>query len=192
MITTVSGDQTEILKSIMVLHNEGKPFDADLTYGNGGFWKSIPPPAYLSDIEPKGPGIFREDATKLTLPDKYFGSVVFDPPFIHAPGKASIMGRQFGGFKSQQELGVMYSDSLWEIYRVLTPKGLLVFKCQDIVESGKQVWNHIRVYEWARLWGFRAEDLFILTGKGSIVGHNHSRQVHARKTHSYFWVFRKK
>jgi hypothetical protein len=119
------------------------------------------------------------------------GSVVVDPPFIHAPGKESVIGNRFSGYKSQRELFEMYVKSAMEIDRVVKRGALIVWKCQDIVESGKQVWNHVKVYELGCNLGWKAEDLFVLVAGNRMVGHNHSRQVHARKFHSFFWIFRK-
>jgi len=86
----------------------------------------------------------------------------------------------------------MYRSALAELYRVLEPGGILAMKCQDTVEAGKQVWSHILVLQAAIDAGFTAVDLFILVGGGRIQGWNHSNQVHARKFHSYFWVFQKR
>lgn len=196
MITTVSNSQSRILDCIRVLHNQGRPFQADLTFGNGGFWKDgIAEPWIKSDLVEGSHRLTGQnlicDVRCLPFGDRSLQSVVFDPPFIHAPGKTSVMGNRFGGFKSQAALFQMYKESLTEIHRVLAPKGLLVFKNQDIVESGKQVYNHIRVYQVALVLGFDPIDLLVLVNLNRPIGHNHGRQVHARKTHSYFWVFRK-
>jgi hypothetical protein len=78
-----------------------------------------------------------------------------------------------------------------ELYRVVEPGGLLVWKCQDIVESGKQNWNHCDIRSNAQTAGFIAEDLAILIRKSMPRGHNHNNPQHFRKVHSYFWVFRK-
>lgn len=190
-ITTVSASQTEILRNIMTLYNDGQPFEADVSYGSGAFYKDIKAPAYRFDIEPRYGAVTQADVRHLPVPDDRYASVVFDPPFIHAPGKDSIMGRRFGGYPSQKALREMYEQAVDEIHRVLTPGGLLVFKCQDIIESGKQNMNHCHVWLMAGVAGFRTEDLFILTRKAAIEGWNHKVQQHARKTHSYFWVFRK-
>ena len=65
---------------------------------------------------------------------------------------------------------------------MLCPGGVLVFKCQDKVSSGKQ---------WAIARGFEVLDLFILLARSRLVANWQRNQKHARKFHSYFWVFRK-
>lgn len=62
------------------------------------------------------------------------------------------------------------------------------YKCQDEVCGGKQQWSHIEIQDIAEKELFLyAKDLFILV--------NTSRpkplyqQKHARKNHSYLWIF---
>ena len=81
----------------------------------------------------------------------------------------------------------MYFEAINEFYRVLRINGVLVFKCQDTIESGKQYITHVEVMNQAYNAGFYPKDLFILTAKNRII--NQKRQFHARKFHSYFWVF---
>ena len=193
MIGTVNDDQGQILFDIITLHNNLLPFEVDLSWGNGGFWKNPRAPILPKirmDLLPTGNLI--ADVEFLPFKSRSLHSVVFDPPFIHAPGKDSIMGKRFSGYPSQKALMAMYRRAGSEIYDALAPGGLLVWKCQDIVESGKQVWNHCKIIDWCGYLGFELIDLFILTASNRPVGHNHGRQVHARKHHSYFLCFRKK
>lgn len=204
MITTVSADQGQILRDIAILHNQGHPFHADLTYSTGHFWAGceLPPPAIRMDLLPAPPGAgfagntqaqnIQADLRRLPFLPGSITSVVVDPPFIHAPGKASIMGNRFSGFPSQKALREMYEAAAVELCTAIAPHGLVVWKVQDIVESGKQVWNHIFVHDIFAARGWTMVDLFILTSKNRIQGHNHARQFHARKAHSYFLVFRRR
>jgi len=75
---------------------------------------------------------------------------------------------------------------------VLCLGGILVFKCQDKVSSGKQHMMHCNVYQWAILQGFEALDLFILLARSRLVANWQRNQKHARKYHCYFWVFKKR
>jgi hypothetical protein len=189
MISTVSSSQLEILQGILALYcHQG--FDCDPTYSKGSFYKGLPVPRLRFDLCPVVPGVVQADCRRLPLPDESVMSIVFDPPFIHAHGKDSQIGNRFSSYKSQREIYALYRASIYEFARVMKPGGILVFKCQDIVESGKQVWNHIHVFNLAREAGFVAEDLFVLTAKSRLIGWNQKVQKHARKFHSYFWVFR--
>lgn len=196
MITTVNENQYGILDGIRKLHNDDQPFQADLTWGNGGFWKGTlvkDRPLIRMDLAPPGEASLaniQADVRALPFQPGSIKSCVYDPPFIHAHGKESVIGNRFSSYRSQSALFDLYRESLLQIKTVLSPKGLLVFKCMDIVESGKQVWNHVKIITAAQAMGYRLDDLFILTRRSVIVGHNHARQVHARKNHSYFLVFR--
>jgi hypothetical protein len=192
MITTVNDNQSEILRNIAVLHTGGK-FDCDPTYSTGIFYRGIPEldPPQKFDIYPQAPDVVQADCRELPLGSASLESIVYDPPFIHAHGMESQMGQRFGSYPTQHALRALYFSSMVEFYRILKPKGVLVFKCQDIVESGKQVMNHCHIWQMAHSLGFIDLDLFILTASSRLVGHNHHEQQHARKFHSYFWVFQK-
>ena len=79
-----------------------------------------------------------------------------------------------------------------EFYRILKDKGILIFKCQDKVSSGKQYMSHVFIMNEAVKLGFYPKDLFILLAKSRIVADwQLKNQKNARKFHSYFWVFQK-
>jgi len=83
----------------------------------------------------------------------------------------------------------MYSGSLKEFSRVLKDDGIVIFKCQDIVSSAKQHFTHCWVMYEAMKYGFYPKDLFILLAKNRL--NDGRKQQHARKFHSYFFVFKK-
>jgi hypothetical protein len=62
-------------------------------------------------------------------------------------------------------------------------------KCKDTIERGRQVWQHVDVLREAEALGMTARDLFILLPKGAMFMGRWSSQHHARKVHSYLWVF---
>lgn len=202
LITTVSDSQKEILQNISRLHLNGEHFQADLTYGKGGFWSGWnepedPTPEIRVDLDPRGgaslqPNVIA-DISCLPFPDNTLKSCVVDLPFIHAHGKQSIIGNRFSSYPSQKALDNIHHDTARELARVTAPGGLVVWKCQDIIESSKQVWNHIKIYHHMTIpYDFHAEDLFILfRTRNALIGWNQRKQQHARRTHSYFWVFRK-
>lgn len=201
-LPTVYEAQDALLVAISTLHNGGKRFHADVTYGKGGFWRGEAErlrPRLRTDLETTSEDLTHTavDVTKLStarggpFEAGSLRSIVFDPPFIHAAGASSIMGQRFGSYPSQVALRQMYWKAMMEFQVVLAPRGLLVWKCQDIVESGKQNWNHIEIAMNARQCGMPVIDLAILVRKHTIKGHNHDRQVHFRKNHSYFLLMRK-
>jgi hypothetical protein len=192
MITTTNDDQHQILKDILTLYLPGEEtFECDCTYGNGQFYKHLPRPKYCYDTNPKFEYVANLPSSQLHTKHQGLKSLVYDPPYIHAPGKSSIMGNRFGGYRNHSDRMKDYYSTLSSAYFSLAPEGILVFKCQDIVESGQQKMVHCKVWEKACTSGFKSLDLFVLTNKTVIKGWNHSQQKHARKTHSYFWVFKK-
>jgi hypothetical protein len=84
----------------------------------------------------------------------------------------------------------LYRSGMIEARRVLRPGGLLWLKCKDEIESGKQRRSHIELWLIARELGFDDQDLFTLDA-GIVNCGRWRRQLHARKTQSYLWIFRK-
>jgi hypothetical protein len=102
------------------------------------------------------------------------------------------MSKRFGGYWTYPELEEHYKLSLNCFSRVLRRKGILVFKCQDIIHNHKIHPTHINVTLWAKDYGFRLKDLFILGATHRMPRPNKgSKQRHARIYHSYFLVFEK-
>ena len=135
----------------------------------------------------------------MPLSDSCIDCMMFDPPFLATTGKSlyenkenNIINKRFGVYPSESELHQFYVDSLLEAYRVLSNNGVLIFKCQDKISSGKQYISHCFIYNAAVRIGFYPKDLFILLSKNRLVADwQLKNQKNARKFHSYFWVFQK-
>ena len=79
-----------------------------------------------------------------------------------------------------------------EACRVLKAGGLLWCKCKDEIECGKQRISHIEIHNIAAIeLNMTVQDLFILTPDAAAIV-QHEWQHHARKNHSYLWLFKKK
>lgn len=175
--------------------------DCDPTYSIGNFYKNtgIEEPIYKFDIKPQIEGVEFGDSRDLPLTDSSINCIMFDPPFLATTGKSlekddghNIINKRFGVYPSEQELHQFYIDTLKECYRVLNDKGILIFKCQDKVSSGKQYMSHCFIHDEAVKVGFYPKDLFILLAKNRLVADWQLKsQKNARKFHSYFWVFEK-
>lgn len=199
--TTISYDQTEIINTILQLHVPSHKIDCDITYSKGNFYKngSVPQPAHKFDIQPQTKDTIMADAGNLPLEANSINCVMFDPPFLATTGKSLMsndgsnkINKRFGVFPSESELHRFYVDVLIEVHRVLNDKGILIFKCQDKVSSGKQYMSHCFIWQEAIKVGYYPKDLFILLAKNRIVADWQVRnQKNARKYHSYFWVFEK-
>ena len=200
MIRSIYYDQSEILQSIMTLCNI-KSFDADISYGNGNFYKTIEAPRLKFDISPQVDGVIESCSTDLPLADNSLSSAVFDPPFLtyikagRSGNGKMVMANRFGGYWRYDELEDHYKATLNEAARVLSRRGILVFKCQDIIHNHRMHCTHVNVINWCAD-KFRLKDMFILAAKHrmpmpSKEGEKPRKQKHARIFHSYFLVFEK-
>jgi hypothetical protein len=200
-IKSVNYDQHEIIIDIMRLCRINR-FDVDLTYGNGKFYTGIQEPVFKFDISPQVDGVVAADSCNVPLPDNSVTSVMFDPPFLTYVRAARegngnmVMAKRFGGYWKYDELEQHYKGTLVEAVRVLKKKGIMVFKCQDIIHNHKMHCTHVNVINWAAEAGLRLKDLFILPVKHRMPipeqeGVAKKQQKHARIYHSYFLVFEK-
>ena len=191
-IKTVYRDQGKILRAITFLYLENKSFELDPAYGEGNLYRKIPNPKLKFDIVPKSKEVEIGDCRHLEIESESINSIMFDPPFTVGGGKKGIIKEKYGEYKTMEELLEFYRESLKEFVRILKEEGILVVKCMDVVSSRKNYFNHIFFYNEALKNGFTAEDLFILIVDRRMPQWNIQNQEHARKHHSYFWVFRKR
>ena len=196
IVRTVNNDQHHILRDIIDLYIPDG-IECDVTYSKGIFYKGagIDQPKYKFDLFPQTDDTVMSRAEDLPLEEGSISSLVFDPPFMAGFTKehpTGLMGKRFYGYPYVSHLWKWYDECLVEFHRVLKKKGVLVFKCQDTVSSGKNWFSHVHIMNLAVKAGFYPRDMFVLTAKNRIIGANHhGKQKHARKFHSYFWVFEK-
>ena len=189
---SVFDKETDLLKALIEIHCPWG-IELDPMYFKGNFYKDgIEQPAYKFDINPQVEGVEKEDARYLPFNDESFNSIMLDPPFlfgIHGKAKEYYSSKTHTIFKDFTELESLYKDILEEAMRLLTVKGILIFKCQDYTDS-KTTMTHALVYNWATDLGFYAKDMAILVKPNKVYNGN-TTQRHLRKIHTYFWVFQK-
>ena len=195
LIKTTNTNQLDIIRDIQRLYvPEG--FELDPTYSKGKFYEKpgVITPTHKYDLYPQRPDVLKATAEDLPFDDASINSIMFDPPFMAGYTKAKptgVMGERFHGFRYVTEMWEWYDACLAEFSRILKPGGILTFKCQDTVSGGKNWFSHSYVMNCAIEKGFYPRDMFVLVAKNRMIGHNHANQKHARKFHSYFWVFEK-
>lgn len=202
IIKSISYNQIEIIDNILKLHVKNNIIDCDPTYSKGNFYKKnkILEPKLKFDLYPIFDDVIKCDSINLPLSDNSLNSIMFDPPFVVSKGPSlknskdgsNIISKRFSSYESIPLLWNYYKNSLKEFYRILNENGVLIFKCQDTVSGGKNYFSHIYIMNEALRLGFYAKDLFVLLAKNRIIGGNMKNQKHARKYHSYFWIFEKK
>lgn len=201
IIKNISYNQKEILYNIMRLYNNGEPFDCDMTASDLVFYKStksddfiVPEPKILFDVFPKQDKIQKiEPLGRLPLRDEYINSIVIDLPFIIKPNVNSncLIFNRFSGYKNTDELYRTYFHWLSEAYRVLTPNGIVVFKCQSTIDGGFQHNTEEFSFMSAQKIGFEVVDKFIFAANKRMLRTGNVKQTHARKYTSVFYVFKK-
>lgn len=198
MIKSISDNQGEILSSILTLIGE-EFFQLDPCYGNGLFYKTIPYPEHRIDIADKPDLTMRCDCRELPFESGSIRSIIYDPPFLATSGPSlkleddsNAINKRFSVYPNEKELHKFYYYSLVEFNRVLRDNGQLIVKCQDKVSGGKQYFSHVYIHNMAYSLGFYPKDLFILIALNRISADwQRANQLHARKFHSYFWIFNK-
>ena len=205
---------------IMRLHVAPGATVADVTYGQGVFWKLIPPGQYhvlASDLDvkayvaaaspcPIGNGI---DCRALPYADSSVDCVILDPPYmegLHRRERAHLAGggthgafRQAYSNGAATDGGPKWHEAVFDLYlragheacRVLKDEGILIAKCQDEVSANKQRLTHVEIVTAYEEFGLYTKDLFVLVRPNKPGISRLIKQVHARKNHSYFLVFQK-
>jgi hypothetical protein len=213
VIKSISYNQHEILYNIMQLHNEGKPYECDVTYSKGGFYGYhqydgmlyyIPSPSLKFDVCPQTVDTQKlEVMGKFPMEDNSIHSIVIDLPFVVAPKTANsvanddgkkrrnIMHKRFSSFYPVKEMLDTYAHFIREAYRVLDEGGICVFKTQNNVSGGKFICTEEFSWLEACKSGFHILDRFTLLAKSRLISGKIKKQQHARNFSSTFWVLKK-
>jgi len=195
------GTNDGLFPQILSLHVPKGSRVADVTFGRGVFWKKVNKELYSilpSDLKS---GI---DFRKLPYPNSSLDCVVIDPPYMHSTGRKAHQGHQNfenyyqnnakplqNGPKYHEAVLQLYYDGAKEAFRVLRDEGIFIIKCQDEVCANTQRLTHVEIINEMSKLSFYCLDLFILIRNGLPGVSRLIKQVHARKNHSYFLVFRK-
>lgn len=190
----IEGDSSDLIANIAAMYLKPGVVVADVTYGRGVFWRKVD----LTQVQLMPTDLLTlsssVDFRALPYTNASVDIVVLDPPFQHdasTPLTGSCYeARAVCRSLSHDKIIELYALGMKEAVRVLKRRGVLWVKCGDEIASGKPHWSHIEVYTRALDLGFRALDLFILK-RSSLPPIQSLPQRHARKNHSFMWVFLK-
>ena len=195
-----NSNNTEVFEKILELYVSPGSRIADVTYGQGAFWKNVDKNRYKiypSDVKT---GI---DCRNLPYENETYDCIVLDPPYMHTPGGTAHVNHQnFENYYKNNSIvnnEKKYHDAVLDLYfkaskeacRVLKKKGILIIKCQDEVCANKQRLTHVELINELSKYGYICEDLFVIIRNNKPGVSRIIKQRHARKNHSYFLVFRK-
>lgn len=158
------------------------------------------------------------DSRRLPYNSGSLDALVFDPPYMHTPGGTAHNGHQNFEqyYANNAEIDEQVAKQIWketngsppkyheavldlyfrsarEAFRVLKSEGVYIVKCQDEVCANRNRFTHVEIMNELSNYGFKCEDLFVVMRNNKPgVSRLKNPQVHARKNHSYFLVFRKR
>jgi hypothetical protein len=201
VFSAYQGTNDGIFPQVLALYVHPGSKVADVTYGKGVFWKAVPKEKYRVLASDLKTGV---DCRSLPYQDGSIDCVVFDPPYMHTPGGTAHVNHQNyenyyannvganGTAKKYHEAVLdLYFKTAYEAKRVLRGEGIFIVKCGDEVCANQQRLTHVELINEFCTHGFVIEDLFVLLRNNRPGVSRILRQVHARKNHSYFLVFRK-
>lgn len=192
---------SELFPQVLRLYVPKGSTVADVTYGTGVFWKNIPKGEYRLVATDLLDGV---DCRSLPYECETLDCVVLDPPYMHTPGGTAHTNHQHyenyyrnngtgngTGEKYHEAVLALYYKAADEAKRVLRGDGIFIVKCADEVCANQQRLTHVELINEFLRKGFTVEDLFVLVRKNKPGLSRVLRQIHSRKNHSYFLVFRK-
>lgn len=191
VLTATMGTNADLFPNILRLHVPEGSVIADVTFGKGVFWRNVDTSKYVLKPSDLMDGI---DFRSLPHEDGSIDALVLDPPYMH-DGKTvhKALNKNYRNnhdpTTSHASVIRLYAGGILEAARVLKKGGVIIVKCQDETESGKQRLSHMELIQQLELLGFEIVDLFVLVqDRDPIMRHDH--QNSARKNHSYAIVAR--
>lgn len=209
VLSSSIGDNAPIFADILRLFVPVGSTVADVTWGKGAFWRTVPSGLYkvlATDIQ------MGVDCRSLPYDDGSIDALVLDPPYMEGLFRKNTShmagGGSHGAFRErysnsaatpEEEGAPKYHDAVVDLYlkageeakRVLRNYGVFIVKCQDEVSANRQRLTHIELFNaWEK--DFYCKDLFVVTRANRPGVSRLLKQEHARKNHSYFMIFVKR
>jgi tRNA G10 N-methylase Trm11 len=206
VVSATVGRNSSIFPDVLRLHVPRGAIIADVTYGKGVFWQQVDLEDYELRATDLQTGI---DATDLPYEDKSLDALVLDPPYMeglfrtqtkHMAGNgthAAFRENYSDGKATRTKGGPKWHDAVLDLYfragdeakRCLKVGGTFIVKCQDEVSANRQRLTHVELINHYAEKDFYCKDLFVVVRQNAPGVSRVKKQVHARKSHSYFLVF---
>lgn len=184
ILTAITGTNADMLPRILELYVKRGAIIADVTHGKGVFWKKTDTSLY--DFRPTDL-LTGTDFRNLPYADASIDALTLDPPYMG--GSATIKKSLNDCYRNKnaghEAVIRLYCGGVLEAARVLKKRGILIVKCQDETESGKQCFSHMELIALLRMLGFDVIDLFVLQQTSIPLVRKTTPQRSARKNHSY-------
>jgi hypothetical protein len=193
----VAGTNADLMRSVADLYIEPHDVIVDATYGRGMFWRRL----LELDVVKHDIALDGVDLRALPEADRTVDVLVLDPPYrlTESTPNAGYRGADFedryglrndeltntaGGLNALLEL---YRAGITEAARVLSRRGRVFIKCQDMIDSRRIVPMGARIVELVEAAELPLIDLFVLAYRPGPAG-GWETQLRARRAHSYLIV----
>ena len=189
VVSAITGTNAELMENVARLWIKEGDVIADVTYGRGAFWKRLPEPHAKHDIALDG-----VDCRNLPYSENTFDCVVIDPPYRPGHGSKNFgengmaKAYQLGSLDTINDVLDFYRAAIVEAWRVLTPGGRLMVKCQDLSYANRLHLVTLDVLRDILENGFDLADQFLLVNTPNLSSSAWKRQERARRSHSVLWV----
>jgi tRNA G10 N-methylase Trm11 len=188
ILTATTGTNADMMPQILGLYVPEGSLIADVTYGKGVFWQQVDARRYdllKSDL------LTGVDFRGLPYEPESIDCLILDPPYMHGGPtiKASLNKCYHNANTGHESVIRLYAGGFLEGARVLKRHGVIIVKCQDETESGKQHFSHVELIHLLEMFGFAVVDLFVMV-QSTIPIIGKGPQKSARKNHSYAIVAR--
>jgi hypothetical protein len=170
-VRSVHGNNADLLAAAVRLYVATGAKVLDATWGHGVFWRRFGANKRFtligSDIRRLPNIAVVADLRALPFAADSFDTVVLDPPYVHTGPGHHYLDHRYGNtattpVHSHADIVALYAAGMREARHVLKIGGILMVKCADEIESGRQRWTHIEIHAIAREQGYRDRDLLVL------------------------------
>lgn len=201
VMTAHHGRNDAMIASVARLYIPDGATVIDVTWGKGGFWHRTDSTRFRligADLLAAPGASLRADFRALPFRDKSADVVTLDPPYV--PVTSAMVRDIHATYRNEQapDLGTrhehvmdLYRAGMNEAWRILRPGGTCWVKCQDMINGRQQKWSVVILHDLALQLGYRPDDMFVLVNPQPPGRHTAEKQYHARRNHSYLWIFRK-